>query len=86
MGPTGFESYAQVRYLEEDRISQRVLFGLLRVHLADRTKAPGGCFQARRVGAIFCYARRPRAKHPAVVSRGYSQWPEGRIPASPRPG
>jgi len=33
MGPAGFESYARVRYLEEDRISQRVLFARLRVHL-----------------------------------------------------
>jgi hypothetical protein len=39
-------SHARVRYLEEDRISQRVLFARLRVHLAGRTKTPGDCFHA----------------------------------------
>jgi hypothetical protein len=52
MGPAGFESYARVRYLEEDRIFQRVLFARLRVHLAGRTKTPGDCFHALWAGAV----------------------------------
>lgn len=52
MGPAGFESYARVRYLEEDRISQRVLFARLRMHLAGRTKTPGDCFHALWAGAV----------------------------------
>ncbi len=52
MGPTGFESYARVRHLEEDRICQHVLFARLRVHLAGRTKTPGDCFHGLWAGAV----------------------------------
>jgi hypothetical protein len=52
MGPAGFESYARVCYLEEDRISQCVLFARLRVHLAGRTNTPGDCFHALWNGAV----------------------------------
>src|SRR4030088_2555739 len=50
--PAGFGSYARVRYLEEDRISERVLFARLRVHLAGRTKTPGDCFHGLWAGAV----------------------------------
>jgi hypothetical protein len=40
-GPTGFESYVRVRYLDEDRISQGVLYGRLRVYLAISTPWDG---------------------------------------------
>ncbi len=52
MGPTGFESYARVRYLEQDRISQRVLFARLRVHLAGGTKTLDDCFHGLWAGAV----------------------------------
>ena len=52
MGPTGFESYARVRHLDEDRICQHVLFARLRVHLAGRTKTPGDCFHGLWAGAV----------------------------------
>ena len=52
MGPAGFESYARACYLEEDRISQHVLFARLRVHLAGRTKTPGDCFHGLWAGAV----------------------------------
>ena len=52
MGPAGFGSYARIRYLEEDRISQRVLFARLRVHLAARTKTPGDCLHGLWAGAV----------------------------------
>lgn len=41
MGLPGFGPYARVRYLEEDRICQRVLFARLRMHLAGRTNTSG---------------------------------------------
>jgi hypothetical protein len=52
MGPTGFESYARVRYLDEDRISQGVLYGRLRAYLAGETKTPGDCFHALWDGSV----------------------------------
>ena len=52
MGPAGFESYARVRYLDEDRISQRILYGRLRVYLAGGTKTPGDCFHALWDGSV----------------------------------
>ncbi len=52
MGPTGFDSYARVRYLDEDRISQEVLYGRLRVYLAGETKTPGDCFHALWDGSV----------------------------------
>jgi hypothetical protein len=52
MGPAGFGSYARVRYLDEDRISQRVLFARLRVHLAGQTNTPGDCFHGLWDGAV----------------------------------
>src|SRR5258708_39592887 len=52
MGPTGFESDVRVRYLAEDRISQRVLFARLRGYLAGRTKTPGDCLHGLWGGAV----------------------------------
>jgi hypothetical protein len=52
MGPTGFESYARVHHLDEDRISQGVLYGRLRVYLADDTKTPEDCFHALWDGSV----------------------------------
>ena len=52
MGPTGFESYARVRYLDEDRISLEALYGRLRVYLAGATKTPADCFHALRDGSV----------------------------------
>ena len=52
MGPTGFESYAKVRCLDEDRISQGVLYGRLRVYLAGETKTPWDCFHALWDGSV----------------------------------
>src|ERR1700730_16497874 len=52
MGPTGFESYARVRYLDEDRISQGVLYGRLQAYLAGETKTPGDCFHALWDGSV----------------------------------
>jgi hypothetical protein len=66
MGPAGFESYARVRHLEEDRISQRVLFARLRVHLAGRTKPPGDCFHGLWAGAVCGMHGEP--------ARGISPW------------
>src|SRR5437870_7296671 len=66
MGPTGFESYARVRYLEADRISQRVLFARLRVHPAGCTTTPGDCFHGLWAGAVS-----PMHGHPP---RGISPW------------
>jgi len=75
MGPTGFESYAQVRYLEEDRISVHVLFVRLRVHLAGRTKTPGDCFHGLWVGAVSGMHGDP--------ARGISPWFPESVLASP---
>ena len=66
MGPTGFGSYARVRYLEEDRISQRVLFARLRAHLAGRTNTPGDCFHGLWDGAVSGMHGDP--------ARGISPW------------
>jgi hypothetical protein len=66
MGPAGLESYARVRYLEEDRISGRVLFARVRVHLAGRTKTPGDCFHGLWVGAVSAMHGDP--------ARGISPW------------
>lgn len=66
MGPAGFESYARVRCLGEDRISGRVLFARLRVHLAGRTKTPGDCFHGLWAGAVCGMHGDP--------ARGISPW------------
>lgn len=66
MGPTGFESYARVGYLEEDRISQRVLFARLRAHLAGRANTPVDCFHGLWDGAVSGMHGDP--------ARGISPW------------
>jgi hypothetical protein len=76
MGPAGFESYARVRYLEEDRISQRALFARLRVHLAGWTKTPGDCFHALWDGAVS-------SMHGDPV-RGILPWFPARLLAGPK--
>jgi hypothetical protein len=75
-GPAGFESYARVRYLEEDRISQRVLFARLRVHLAGWTTTPGDCFHGLWDGAVSAMLGDP--------ARGISPWFPASILAGPR--
>src|SRR5580700_8328462 len=52
MGPTGFESYSRIRHLDEDHISQGVLYGRLRAYLAGETKTPRDCFHALRDGSV----------------------------------
>ena len=76
MGPAGFESYARVRYLDEDRISQRVLFSRLRVHLAGRTDTPGDCFHGLWAGAVS-------GMHGDPV-RGISPWFPARVLTGPK--
>jgi hypothetical protein len=76
MGPAGFESYARVRYLEEDRISQRALFARLRVHLAGWTKTPGDCFHGLWAGAVS-------SMHGDPV-RGIAPWFPARLLAGPK--
>jgi len=66
MGPAGFESYARVRHLQQDRICQRVLFARLRVHLAGRTTTPGDCFHGLWAGAVSAMHGDP--------ARGISPW------------
>jgi hypothetical protein len=76
MGPAGFESYARVRYLQEDRISQRVLFARLRVHLAGRTNTPDDCFHGLWAGAVY-RMHEDRA-------RGISPWFPGSVLTGPK--
>jgi len=76
MGPAGFESYARVWYLEEDRISERVLFACLRVRLAGRTKTPGDCFHGLWVGAVSGMHGDP--------ARGISPWFPASVLAGPK--
>jgi hypothetical protein len=78
MGPAGFGSYARVRYLEEDRISQRVLFTRLRVHLAGWTKTPGDCFHGLWAGAVSGMYGDP--------ARGISPWFPASVLAGPKVG
>ena len=78
MGPTGFESYARVRYLDEDRISQGVLHGRLRVYWLVRR--PRGLFP-RTLGRIRQqHVRRRVARHVPMVPSGVLSGPKLRVP------
>lgn len=80
MGPTGFESYARVRYLDEDPISQGVLYRCLRAHLAGQTKTPGDCFHALWDGSVSSmYGDAVRGTSP-WFSAGVLSGPRLRIP------
>ena len=82
MGPTGFESYARVRYLDEDRISQGVLYGRLRVYLAGETKTPGDCFHALWDGSVSSmYGDALRGTSPWFPA-GVLSGPKLRVPQS----
>jgi len=80
MGPAGFESYARIRYLDEDRISQEALYGHLRVYLTDQTKTPADCFHALWDGsADGMYGDAPRGTPPWFPA-GVLSGPKLRIP------
>ncbi len=82
MGPTGFESYARVRYLDEDRISQEALYGRLRVYLAGATKTSPDCFHALWDGsASSMYGDTLRGTTPWFPA-GVLSGPKLRIPSS----
>jgi hypothetical protein len=80
MGPAGFESYARVRYLDEDRISQRVLFARLRVHLAGRTTTPDDCFHGLWDGAVSAMHGDPARGIPPWFPASVMAGPKVRIP------
>src|SRR5579872_2364079 len=87
MGPSGFESYARIRYLDEDRISQAVLYGRLRAHLVGETKTPGDCFHALWDGSVTSiYGNALRGTSPWRFPAGVLSGPRLRIPrAFPSP-